>query len=118
MTSSEEEQRVIDAIVAARDNVTLIRDWGGALDLNTLRSDRKTRYAIERAFMALDAAVKDIPPDLLAAHGIPANMIAGFRNVLAHTYDDIMDERVIVTINDDLPVLDIALSSALASKRG
>lgn len=45
-------------------------------------------------------------------------MIAGFRNVLAHTYDDILDERVILTIKDDLPLLDVALAAALAAKRG
>ena len=43
---------------------------------------------IERAFIALDAAVRDIPAEKAAGHGIPANMIAGFRNVLARTYDD------------------------------
>ena len=36
-------------------------------------------------------------------------MIAGFRNALAHTYEDILDERVILTIREDLPVLDAAL---------
>ncbi len=116
--SSEAEQRTIDGIVAARDNVALIREWGADLDLESLRADRKTRYAIERAFIALDAAIRDVSPAVLTAHGIPANMIAGFRNVLAHTYDDILDERVVLTIKDDLPTLDAVLASALASLRG
>jgi uncharacterized protein with HEPN domain len=68
--------------------------------------------------MALDAAIRDVPDQILSASGIPANMIAGFRNVLAHTYDDILDERVILTIKDELPTLDAALASALASLRG
>ena len=46
---------------------------------------------------------------MLDRHGIPAGMIAGFRNALAHTYEDILDERVILTIREDLPVLDAAL---------
>ena len=72
---------------------------------------------IERAFIALDAAVRDIPAEKAAGHGIPANMIAGFRNVLARTYDDVLDDRVILTIQDDLPALDVALESMLAALR-
>lgn len=54
------------------------------------------------------------PADLLARHGVPANLIAGFRNALAHTYEDILDERVMLTIRDDLPALDAALAGILA----
>lgn len=43
-------------------------------------------------------------------------MIAGFRNALAHTYDDILDERVMLTIRDDLPALDAALARILDAK--
>ncbi|MFP3944762.1 MAG: DUF86 domain-containing protein [Alphaproteobacteria bacterium] len=57
--------------------------------------------------------IKDIPADLLETFAIPAGMIAGFRNALAHTYDDIIDERVILTIREDLPALDSALAGML-----
>lgn len=78
--------------------------------MSALSSDRKTRYAIERAFMMIDAAIRDLPTDLVADHKIPANLIAGFRNALAHTYDNILDERVLLTIREDLPALDRALA--------
>jgi uncharacterized protein with HEPN domain len=113
---SSEPDKVVLAAIEARDNVRLIREWSAGQDLDAIRADRKTRYAIERAFMAIDAAVRDIPADVLAAHGIPAKMIAGFRNALAHTYDDILDERVMLTINDDLPALDAALARVLETK--
>jgi len=113
---SSEPDKVVLAAIEARDNVRLIREWSAGQDLDAIRADRKTRYAIERAFMAIDAAVRDIPADVLAAHGIPAKMIAGFRNALAHTYDDILDERVMLTINDDLPALDAALARILETK--
>lgn len=86
---------------------------GKRTDLVTIRADRKMRYAIERAFIAIDAAIRDIPGELLAAHAIPANLIAGFRNALAHTYDVILDERVMLTIRDDLPALGEALQKML-----
>ena len=94
----------------------LILEWAAGRDLDAIREDRKTRYAIERAFIAVDAAIRDIPADVLAAHDIPAKMIAGFRNALAHTHDDILDERVMLTIRDDLPTLDAALARILKAK--
>jgi uncharacterized protein with HEPN domain len=69
------------------------------------------RYTVERAFIALAAAMRDIPEAIVAAHQLPATLIAGFRNALAHTYDDIIDERVILTIRQDLPALDGQLAA-------
>ena len=78
-----------------------------------MKDDRLRRYGNERAFIVIDSSVKDIPREMLAAHGIPANLIAGFRNALAHTYEDILDERVMLTIRDDLPALDLAFNRML-----
>jgi len=113
---SEPPSKVTLAVIEARDNVRLIQEWTVGHDLDAIRADCKTRYAIERAFMAIDAAIRDIPADVLVLYGIPAKMIAGFRNALAHTYDDILDERVMLTIKDDLPMLDAALARILEEK--
>lgn len=43
--SSDEDGRIIDAIVAARDNIALVREWAAGFDFQTLKADRKTRYA-------------------------------------------------------------------------
>jgi uncharacterized protein with HEPN domain len=111
--SSDAEGKTALAIVAARENIRLIRNWTAGRDLEALKADTLVRYAIERAFIVIDSSIRDIPADLLAAHGIPAAMIAGFRNALAHTYEDILDERVILTIRDDLPALDASLIKML-----
>lgn len=66
--------------------------------------------------MALDAAVRDIPAETLARHAIPARMIAGFRNMLAYSYDDILDQRVVLTIRDALPALDAAPVQMLGAR--
>lgn len=111
--SSEPRGKVAFAILSARENIRLIRLWSGGRELEALKGDILVRYAIERAFIAIDTAIKDVPASLLDFYGIPAGMIAGFRNALAHTYDDILDERVILTIREDLPALDAALSAML-----
>lgn len=110
---SDKTGRAALAALEAQENVRLIMEWAQGLDLAALKSDRKTRYAIERAFIAIDAALRDISPDVLARFGIPVRMIAGFRNTLAHTYDDVLDDRVILTIERDLPELNAALTRFL-----
>ena len=116
--SSKGTSKVISAIDSARENIGLIQAWAKGRDLETLKADTLIRYAIERAFIAVHSAITDIPVGLLAGHVIPAGMIAGFRNALAHTYDDIIDERVILTIRDDLPALDSALKAMRRSLLG
>jgi len=111
--SSEAEGKVVLAILPARENIRLIQTWSSGRDLESLKADTLVRYAIERAFIVIDASIKDIPAEQLSVHGIPAGMIAGFGNALAHTYDDILDERVILTIRDDLPALDAAFATML-----
>lgn len=91
---SELTGKAVLAILDVRENIKLITTWAAEGDLEAIKADRKTRYAIERAFMAIDAAIRDIPLGLIDAYQVPANLIAGFRNALAHTYDDILDERV------------------------
>lgn len=103
--------KVALAIGAARQNIRLIQTWSMERDLQSLKADTLVRYPIERAFIAIASSIRDIPADLLADHHIPAGMIAGFRNALAHTYEDILDERMILTIREDLPALDSALAA-------
>jgi len=105
--------RAVPAILAAQENIGLIRTWASGRTLEDLQSDTMVRDAIERAFIALDAALRDIPTDIVATHDLPARPVAGFRNALAHTYEDILDERVILTIDESLPELDAKLALIL-----
>ena len=117
--SSEETARILVTVDHARENIALIRHWAAGKTLHDLKTNTLVRYAIERAFIALDAAIRDIPADLIDAHGVPARLIAGFRNAVAHSYEDVMDERVELTIQEDLPRLDVqlaALARSLAEK--
>lgn len=111
-------RRILAAANAVRDNIALIAGWVGERDLAAMRQDVMLRYAVERAFMAIDAAVRDIPRADIDRHDIPANLIAGFRNMLAHTYDDLLDDRVVLTIRQDLPALDQAISGLIADLTG
>jgi uncharacterized protein with HEPN domain len=94
------------AIASARAEIRRIRQWVSGKDLDDLKMDEMRLYAVERAFMALAAALRDIPEALIASSDLDIRPAIGFRNVLAHSYGDILDGRVIATIRDDLPQLD------------
>jgi uncharacterized protein with HEPN domain len=64
--------------------------------------------------MCIDAAIKDIPAAVVARHNLPLELIAGFRNRLAHTYEDVIDKRIAKTIAEDLPDLDAHLIAIIA----
>lgn len=111
---SSETERARRAVAAARRDIVCITNWAAGATLASLQADTKLRYAIERAFMTLNAAIRDIPPAAIERHGLPARSIAGLRNILAHTYDDVLDERIVSTMTDDLPALDAQLAVILA----
>ena len=102
---------VIEAITNARHNIALAQGWAGNLDYKTFRDDVMRRYAIQYAFIVIGEALKDIPRPLLELHGpdIPWRKVVGFRDWLAHTYDDLPDPRIIGTLREDLPSLDRVL---------
>lgn len=103
------------ALVIARHNAVLIRDWAHGINYAGLGADIMRRYAIERAFILIAEAIKDVPLDLLqgAANHVPWRKITGLRNFLAHTYDDLPDERIMITIQKELPIMMNAIEDIL-----
>jgi uncharacterized protein with HEPN domain len=80
-----------------------------------LGADPMRRYAIERAFILIAEAIKDVPLNLLqtSAPHVPWRRITGFRNFLAHTYEGLPDERIMLTIHKELPVMMDAIAAIL-----
>jgi len=75
--------------------------------LDDYRADRLLRQAAERNFEIIGEALKrltHVDPDL-ASRISHASVIVAFRNILAHGYDIIEDERVWQTIVADVPAL-------------
>ena len=98
----------------ARLQISRIREWTAPLTAETFTADYRTRYAVERAFIALGEAVKDLARviDLpaLDPNG-PWSEPARFRDYLAHDYDDqVIPTLVWNTIATDLSGLDEALA--------
>jgi len=92
------------------------------MDLTAFEADERTRYAVERAFIALGEAVKDLARlvDLLQLDPTgPWREPARFRDFLAHQYDDqVIPTLLWKTITTDLDALDVALSRVEAALGG
>ncbi len=81
---SRSPQLRLEDIVEACD---LIADYVRGYQAEGFAVDNKTRDAVIRQFEIIGEAVKDLPENMREQEpGIPWRQIAGFRDVLAHSY--------------------------------
>ena len=115
MSSDRRKPLPPEAIIdRAKQQIVLIHQWTAGLDVEAYVADELRRYAVERAFIALGEAVKDLSRvvDLQALDPDgPWKEPARFRDFLAHDYDDqVIPDIVWATISDGLPDLARALT--------
>jgi uncharacterized protein len=104
----------VHAVYYARRQVARILEWTAQLTIDTFQADERTRYAVERAFIALGEAVKELVRAVnlsqLDPNG-PWSEPARFRDFLARDYDDqVIPSLMWSTITTDLRTLDDALA--------
>lgn len=114
MSSDRRKPRTpAQAVYYARRQIARINEWTATLTAETFEADERTRYAVERAFIALGEAIKDLSRsvDLNALDaGGPWREPARFRDFLAHDYDDqVIPTLLWKTITLSLASLDAAL---------
>jgi uncharacterized protein with HEPN domain len=80
-----------DMLRAARAIVQFV----GLMSLDAFRANLLVRRAVERELEILGEAARRVSGETKAqAAGIPWQQIVGLRNLLAHRYDEIDDERI------------------------
>lgn len=98
----------------ARRQIARIREWTATLSADGFAADERTRYAVERAFIALGEAVKELARAVDLSQLDPSgpwSEPARFRDFLAHDYDDqVVPILLWQTITTDLAHLDAALA--------
>jgi uncharacterized protein with HEPN domain len=82
---------VWDMLDAARS----VREFTTGVTQEEYLKDRKLQLAVERALEIIGEAARLVSPTFKAKHGaIPWKEIIGQRNVLAHEYGEINQERI------------------------
>ena len=93
---------VWDILDAARTTVEFV----AGLSLNDYLRDRKLQLAIEREIEIIGEAARKLSDSFKAAHPeVPWSRIIAQRNVLAHDYGDIKQDRIFAVANVHLPEL-------------
>jgi uncharacterized protein with HEPN domain len=85
--------------------------------LTDYQQDKMLRSAVERQLFIIGEALSQIARwDNAFADGFSERrQIIGFRNMLAHGYSDLVDERVYTIANVDLPLLMAEVNEFLPS---
>lgn len=88
------------------DAACQVRDYATGKSFEDYRRDKKLRLATERLLEIIGQAAKEISGDFQNRHpAVPWGKIIGLRNVLAHEYGEVKDEKVYLVVEKDIPVL-------------
>jgi uncharacterized protein with HEPN domain len=103
--SRDPHLRLLDIIEACERLELYIEN----LDFTAFDADLKTQDAVIRVFEIIGEAVKSIPDDWTEKEpGIPWRQIAGFRDVLAHSYFAVNSSVVWAAAVEKAPLLKAA----------
>ncbi len=77
------------------DSARMVQEFMAGVHFEGFLRDRKLQLAIERCIEIIGEASRQISDELKQAHPeIPWNRVIAQRNVLAHEYDDVKQERM------------------------
>lgn len=103
--------RLVDIIEA----IELVRSETAGVTLQSLESDKRRRWVIERGIEIISEASRQLTDELKARHPeIPWPKVAGIGNVLRHEYERVAHDVLWGVARDDLPPLEKVCREELA----
>jgi uncharacterized protein with HEPN domain len=103
------------ALTDIRDNIRLAEQFAAGLSFDALKADRRTFYALTRCLEIISEAARRLPQSLRNRHPeLPWRAIMGAGNVYRHDYDNVAEEIVWRTVENNLSPLLAAVESELA----
>jgi len=88
------------------DAATAVKEFAAGATFQDYARNKMMRSAVERQLEILGEAARRVSQEFKAEHPeIVWRQIVGLRNVLAHEYGDIRQERVWQIVSRDLPAL-------------
>ena len=102
---------VLVYIVDILECIEKIEQYTAGIDRVEFLENVQVQDAVYRRLEVIGEAVKGIPQDVRARYPeIPWSQIAGLRDVLIHGYFGVKVDRIWKVIEDDVPVLKLAIS--------
>ena len=88
------------------DSAKAILQFTADISQDEYLKDRMRQLAVERALEIIGEAAKRVSEEFRRGHGeIPWRSLTGLRNVLAHEYSEIRQERIWALANKEVPEL-------------
>jgi uncharacterized protein with HEPN domain len=98
--------------------VELIRGELAGMTLQSLESDKRKRWLVERGIEIISEASRRLSDELKARHPqIPWSKVAGIGNVLRHEYEHVAHDVLWRVVQDDLPPLEKVCREELAREQ-
>ncbi len=115
-TPSMRSKSPYGALADMLHNIDLARSFVAGISFETLRSDRRTLYAVIRCLEIISEASRKLPDSLKARHpNILWAEMAAAGNFYRHNYDDVLDHLVWRTVQHSLEPLRVAVAQELNS---
>jgi uncharacterized protein with HEPN domain len=103
------------ALTDIRDNIRLAEQFATGLSIEALKGDRRTFYALTRCLEIISEAARRLPQSTRNRHPeLPWRAIMGAGNVYRHDYDNVAEEIVWRTVQNNLAPLLAAVEAELA----
>lgn len=112
------KREIGDFIQDMAGSIADIEDFVKGFDFDTFCQDRKTVYAVIRAFEIMGEAAKNIPDTIRNENpDIPWKQIAGMRDKLIHGYFGVDTMTVWKSAKKDIPQLKLSFSKVMEKEQ-
>jgi uncharacterized protein with HEPN domain len=108
------KREYLDYVADIQEAVSSILVFTDSMTWEQFAADRKTQYAVVRAFEILGEAAKKVPMSVRKRHaGVPWKQMAGMRDKLIHEYFGVNYQVLWKTVQTDIPSLQPRIAKAL-----
>jgi len=113
---SKKRRLVVDYLRDILEAAEAMDEFVSSVDsVETLRTDRKTIYAVIRAFEVMGEATKRVPQSFRRQHAdLPWREMAGMRDKVIHDYFGVDLDVIWKTATEDVPEVRKGLAALLA----